>query len=260
MIVIGYKSFSNTISGYEYFVKAFDKTISEKNTSKEFEYSIRENGTTNMSGIMRTLSNEEMLYGINDIKIKDRLVSTEFEVDDSYIQINSNGIYSREERGLNFPPNYSPQTKKFIKRFARTGFSMVLGDSKKFFIKEGNTVKINLERSQIPSTIKILFGMAAHENFTYKDTIIDEETFEYIDTYSGYNNVEVDVINAEFEINDDRIVSYYIIVDVVANDRRGIKNILEFEIRGNINYGNVEMKSIDTEGLEMFHYNDILVE
>lgn len=248
LVVFSGVAFVTKESGYDDFVKAFDKSMLAKEGNLQYEFSVSENNITNLSGIIKLNSNAEETYMSSNFKTKAEEISYEVYGKGNDVIFKSNDKYYRSQSSYPLDKRYAKFEEFVTRRITKTGLSMAVGDAKRYFVKEGDTVKVHLERSQVPSLSRIVFGLAAHTNFITSES---DMLIESADGLSGYRNIDVERIDAEFVIRDEKIALYDISVLVTADDSNGRKNTLQIDNKINVDYSKADIKKFDLEGKEV---------
>lgn len=248
LVVFSGVAFVTKESGYDDFVKAFDKSMLAKEGNLQYEFSVSENNITNLSGIIKLNSNAEETYMSSNFKTKAEEISYEVYGKGNDVIFKSNDKYYRSQSNYPLDKRYAKFEEFVTRRITKTGLSMAVGDAKRYFVKEGDTVKVHLERSQVPSLSRIVFGLAAHTNFITSES---DMLIESADGLSGYRNIDVERIDAEFVIRDEKIALYDISVLVTADDSNGRKNTLQIDNKINVDYSKADIKKFDLEGKEV---------
>lgn len=252
LVVFSGVSFMNKESGYDEFIKAFDKSMMPKEGNLEYEFSVSENNITNLSGMIRLSADQDETYMSNSFKTNKEEKKYEVYGKGNDVIFYVDDKYYKNETSYGFDKRFAIFEEFLARRVTKTGLSMAVGDAKKHFVKEGNTIKVHLERSQVPSLSRIIFGLVAHSNFMATGSeVLQEGTDEYINEYYGYRNIDVERIDAEFVIEDEKIVKYDVSVLVTADDSMGKKNTLQIENIVNVDYSKARIKRFNLEGKDV---------
>lgn len=262
LLTMSVTAFASTGSGYEDYKNAVESTILAQNGTINAQFEVMDNGLITLTGNSVIKMDGENCSSKTDLTIDG--VSKTYEtskdeangyfvsrVDDQYyvMQKDNNKTDKEENDAL----SASSSTVKLAEMLTDT----LVGDVKNQFVKEGQTVSLDLEGEQIPQLAKIAISAAVESNGRlereHHDNGLDEETLQMIkDKLPILSNIDVKSIKMMATIDGNVLKDNQDTIVITGVDASGTAHELSVMIKGDISHvGNTNIDNIDTTGKDV---------
>lgn len=255
-------AFASVGSGYEDYKNAVESTILAENGTVNANFEVKDNGLIVLTGSSNVKLDGESCSSKTNITVDGVSKTYETSKDegkgtfvskagDQYYAMQKDREKSDKEENHQFSPSSS--TVKLAEILTDT----LAGDVKNQFVKEGQTVSLNLEGAQIPQLAKMAIAAAAENNGRLEKEHygkgIDEATFKTImDKLPKLSNIDVKSIQTTATIVDKTLKNDQVAVVITGVDASGNNHELSVMMKGDINnIGKTTIDSIDTAGKDV---------
>lgn len=172
--------------------------------------------------------------------------------DGKYYQMNK----ADNKKGNNKKEKFSESSSSV--KLAELVTDTLVGDVKNQFVKDGDTISVNLEGGQIPELAKLAVSAAAEEGSREKDrsnndkTGHDEGFKSAMNKVPSLSNIEVKSISMTATVDGDTLKDNKITAVITGTDANGTSHEVTITLNAKVSdVGNTKADSIDVTGKEV---------
>ncbi|MBR0598466.1 hypothetical protein [Sinanaerobacter chloroacetimidivorans] len=261
LLTMSVTAFAASGSGYESYKNAVESTILAQNATVDAQFEVKDNGSVILSGNSNVkLDNENSSSkttltadGVTKTFATSKDESTGAfirSVDDQYYVMQKDNEKQNADQKENDKLTASSSTVKLAEMLADT----LAGDVKNQFVKNGQTVSLNLEGSQIPELAKLAVSAAAENNGRIEkehngDSADQASLKTLMDRIPKLSNTDVKSVSMTATVDGNLLKNNVATVVITGTDASGSTHELSIMIKGDIsNVGNTKIDTIDTTG------------
>lgn len=261
LLTMSVTAFASSGSGYESYKNAVESTILAQNATVDAQFEVKDNGLVILSGSSNVkLDNENSSSqttltadGVTKTFAASRDETTGTfvsRVDDKYYMMQKDNEKQDADQEENDKLTASSSTVKLAEMLADT----LAGDVKNQFVKDGQTVSLNLQGSQIPELAKLAVSAAAENNGRIEkehngDSADAASLKTLMDQIPKLSNTDVKSVSMTATVDGNLLKNNVATVVITGTDTSGSTHELSIMIKGDIsNVGNTKIDTIDTTG------------
>lgn len=261
LLTMSVTAFASSGSGYESYKNAVESTILAQNATVDAQFEVKDNGLVILSGSSNVkLDNENSSSqttltadGVTKTIAASRDEATGAfvsRVDDKYYKMQKDSEKQDADQEVNDKLTASSSTVKLAEMLADT----LAGDVKNQFVKDGQTVSLNLEGSQIPELAKLAVSAAAENNGRIEkehngDSADAASLKTLMDRIPKLSDTDVKSVSMTATVDGNLLKNNVATVVITGTDASGSTHELSIMVKGDIsNVGNTKIDTIDTTG------------
>ena len=254
-------TFADTGSGYGDYKAAVEATMLAKNATVSAQYEVTDKGVIILSGNSTQKLDNKNKSSKTSITVDGMTKAFETsaangtsitKADGKYFSINKGN--EKFHKGQSENLTTSSSTVKLAEMLADT----LVGDVKNQFVKEGQTISVNLEGAQIPELVRLALSAAGeHSNSMQASKNNDEQgpaesMKPMMDIMPKLSNINVKSIAMVATVEGDTLKDNEFTVVITGTDANGVSQEIALKINAKItDVGNTKTDAIDTTGQEV---------
>ncbi len=179
LLALSATAFASSSSRYESYKTAVKSIITTENATIDAQYEVKDNGTVICSG--------DTVEKLDNANRSTKTSATVDGISKTYESSNADGTFIMNDDGKYYQMNKADNKKGNNKKekFSESSSSVKLaelvtdtlvGDVKNQFVKDGDTISVNLKGGQIPELAKLAVSAAAEEGSREKDRSNNDKT------------------------------------------------------------------------------------
>lgn len=261
LLALSVTAFASSSSGYESYKTAVKSIITTENATIDAQYEVKDNGTVIVSG--------DTVKKLDNTNRSTKTSATVDGTSKTYESSNANGNFIINDDGKYYQMNKADNKQGNDKReklsessssvkLAELVTDTLVGDVKNQFVKDGDTISVNLEGGQIPELAKLAVSAAAEESSREKDrsnngkTGHDEGFKSAMDKVPSLSNIEVKSISMTATVDGDTLKDNKVTAVITGRDANGTSHEVTITLNAKISdVGNTKVDSIDVTGKEV---------
>ncbi|HVI42294.1 MAG TPA: hypothetical protein VM577_16700 [Anaerovoracaceae bacterium] len=260
LLTMSVTAFATSGSGYESYKGAVESTMFADNATVNAQFEVKDNGLITLSGNSNLKLDNENSSSKTNLTVDG--ISKAFEtskdngnfitkVDDQYYIAKKGNEQS--DKGEKENLSASSSTVKLAEMLADT----LVGDVKNQFVKDGQTISVNLEGAQIPELARLAISAAAEnqgrmENDNHDNNGYDADLKSIMNNLPKLSNIDVKSIAMTATVDGNVLKNNEAAVVITGQDANGVAHELTVTIKGDItNVGNTKIDTIDTTGKDV---------
>jgi hypothetical protein len=261
LLALSVTAFASSSSGYESYKTAVKSIVTTENATIDAQYEVKDNGTVIFSG--------DTVEKLDDTNRSTKTSTTVDGTSKTYESSNANGNFIINDDGKYYQMNKADNKQGNDKReklsessssvkLAELVTDTLVGDVKNQFVKDGDTIRVNLEGGQIPELAKLAVSAAAEESSREKDssnngkTGYDEGFKSAMDKVPSLSNIEVKSISMTATVDGDALKDNEITAVITGTDANGTSHEVTITLNAKISdVGNTKVDSIDVTGKDV---------
>lgn len=264
LLTMSVTAFASTGSGYESYKSAVESTILAQNATVDAQFEVKDNGLTILSGSSSVKLDNENSSSQTNLTVDgvSKTYATSRDVANGTFVSEANGQYyvmqkpndkSDSNKGENDKLTASSSTVKLAEMLADT----LAGDVKNQFVKDGQTISLNLEGSQIPELAKLAISAAAEnsgrmEKGHHGDGVDEASLKPLMDKLPKLSNTDVKSISMTAAVDGNVLKNNETTVVITGTDASGKAHELSIMVKGDVsNIGSTKIDTIDTTGKDV---------
>jgi hypothetical protein len=260
LLTMSITAFATSGSGYESYKGAVEATLLADNATVDAQIEVKDNGLTILSGNSNLKLDNENSSSKTNLTVDgiSKAIETSKDngnfvtkVDDQYyVAKKGDGQSDKGEKGN---LSASSSTVKLAEMLADT----LVGDVKNQFVKDGQTISVNLEGAQIPELARLAISAATEnrgrmENDNHDNNGYDADLKSIMDNLPKLTNIDVKSIAMTATVDGNVLKNNQATVVITGQDANGDAHELTVTINGDItNVGNTKIDTIDTTGKDV---------
>lgn len=261
LLALSATAFASSSSGYESYKTAVKSIITTENATIDAQYEVKDNGTVIFSG--------DTVEKLDNANRSTKTSATVDGISKTYESSNADGNLIMNDDGKYYQVNKADNKKGNNKKekFSESSSSVKLaelvtdtlvGDVKNQFVKDGDTISVNLEGGQIPELAKLAVSAAAEEGSREKDrsnndkTGHDESFKSAMNKMPSLSNIDVKSISMTATVDGDTLKDNKITAVITGTDANGTSHEVTITLNAKVSdLGNTKADSIDVTGKEV---------
>lgn len=261
LLALSATAFASSSSGYESYKTAVKSIITTENATIDAQYEVKDNGTVIFSG--------DTVEKLDNANRSTKTSATVDGISKTYESSNADGNLIMNDDGKYYQMNKADNKKGNNKKekFSESSSSVKLaelvtdtlvGDVKNQFVKDGDTISVNLEGGQIPELAKLAVSAAAEEGSREKDrsnndkTGHDEGFKSAMNKVPSLSNIDVKSISMTATVDGDTLKDNKITAVITGTDANGTSHEVTITLNAKVSdVGNTKADSIDVTGKEV---------
>lgn len=258
LLSLSITAFASTGSGYESYKGAVKSTVLAGNETVNAQFEVKDNGSVILSGDSIEKLNKENMSSKSNITIDGVKKTYESSTNNGNYVINADGKYytiNRENKKNDRDKREKLSESSSTIKLAEVITDTLVGDVKNQFVKDGQTISVNLEGAQIPELAKLAISAAAEnsnsiEKHKNSDKIgCDDVMKAAMDKMPKLSNIDVKSIAMTATVDGNTLKDNKITVTITGKDANGASHELSVMLTAKItDLGNTKIDSIDTTG------------
>jgi hypothetical protein len=261
LLAFSIAAFATSGSGYESYKDAVKSTILVENATVNAQFEVKDNGSVILSG--------DSIDKLDTGNMSSKTNVTVDGVSKTYESSNGSGkhimIADGKYYAVNMGDRKCPMDKdgKFSAsssevKLAEMITDTLVGDVKNQFVKDGQTISVNLAGAQIPELAKLALSAAIEDNhhrgdFKGGDKIgLDGRMESVMDKMPKLSNIDIKSIAMTATVDGNTLKDNKFTVTLTGQDANSVSHEFEIMLSAKIsNVGNTKIDTIDTTGKEV---------
>lgn len=263
LLISSIVSFAAAGSGYQSFKKAAQSTMYLENATTSCEAQLKDNGKIIMSGSSLTMSGKQTDKGSSYYSINHFVVDGKTHISES--SSNSRQMISRvndEYYSYGIDPEDAEEMESYSEafdensstvKFAELVVDTLVGDIKNQFVKDGDTITLNLESAQIPELARLGIS-AVFENIKLgaENQNLDETSSAMFERIPVLETINVESIDFKGTLENGILADIVSNVVITGTDAQGAFHEVEISLTvKETDIGTTVPKTIDTTGKDV---------
>ena len=254
LLTMSLTAFASSGSGYESYKGAVKSTIFAKNATVNAQFEVKDNGSIILTGNSNIKLDNENSSSKTNFTVDKISKVLETSKDNGTIIKNTDGKYYITKKGSEQPnknekENFSASssTVKLAEMVADT----LAGDVKNQFVKDGQTINVNLTGAQIPELARLALSAAVENTGRIGDKHQgnDASLKSLMDKLPKLSNIDIKSIDMTATVDGNILKSNKVTVVITGVDANGVAHELSVMLNGEItNVGSTKIDTIDTTG------------
>ena len=254
LLTMSLTAFASSGSGYESYKGAVKSTIFAKNATVNAQFEVKDNGSIILTGDSNIKLDNENCSSKTNLTVNKTSKVLETSKDNGTIIKNTDGKYYITKKGSEQPnknekENFSASssTVKLAEMVADT----LAGDVKNQFVKDGQTINVNLTGAQIPELARLALSAAVENTGRIGDKHQgnDASLKSLMDKLPKLSNIDIKSIDMTATVDGNILKSNKVTVVITGVDANGVAHELSVMLNGEItNVGSTKIDTIDTTG------------
>lgn len=254
LLTMSLTAFASSGSGYESYKSAVKSTIFAKNATVNAQFEVKDNGSTILTGDSNIKIDNENCSSKTNFTVDKISKVLETSKDNGTIITNTDGKYYITKKGSEQPNknekenlSASSSTVKLAEMVADT----LAGDVKNQFVKDGQTINVNLTGAQIPELARLALSAAVENTGRIGDKHQgnDASLKSMMDKLPKLSNIDIKSIDMTATVDGNILKSNKVTVVITGVDANGVAHELSVMLNGEItNVGSTKIDTIDTTG------------
>ncbi|WP_411682220.1 hypothetical protein [Clostridium thailandense] len=260
LLSLSVTAFAATGSGYENYRDAVKSIVLAENETVSAQFEVKDNGSVILSGDTVEKLSQENKSSQSNITVDGVKKTYETSENNGTYVINADGKYYSVNRGDKKSDSdkkeklsESSSTVKLAEMITDT----LVGDVKNQFVKDGQTISVNLEGAQIPELAKLAISTAAENSNSIErhkngDKIGSDEMKAAFDKIPKLSDIDVKAISMTATVDGSTLKDNKITVTITGKDASGASHEVSIALTAKItDLGNTKVDTIDTTGKEV---------
>jgi len=254
LLTMSITAFASSGSGYENYKGAVKSTIFAKNATVNAQFEVKDNGSIILTGDSNIKLDNENSSSKTNFTVDKISKVLETSKDNGTIIKNTDGKYyitkkGSEQSNKNERENLSASssTVKLAEMVADT----LAGDVKNQFVKDGQTINVNLTGAQIPELARLALSAAVENTGRIGDKhqSNDANLKSLMDKLPKLSNIDIKSIDMTATVDGNILKSNKVTVVITGVDANGVAHEISVMLNGEItNVGSTKIDTIDTTG------------
>ena len=254
LLTMSITAFASSGSGYESYKSAVKSTIFTKNATVNAQFEVKDNGSIILTGDSNIKLDNENSSSKTSFTVDKISKVLETSNDNGTIIKNTDGKYyitkkGSEQSNKNERENLSASssTVKLAEMVADT----LAGDVKNQFVKDGQTINVNLTGAQIPELARLALSAAVENTGRIGDKhqSNDANLKSLMDKLPKLSNIDIKSIDMTATVDSNILKGNKVTVVITGVDANGVAHELSVMLNGEItNVGSTKIDTIDTTG------------
>lgn len=254
LLTMSITAFASLGSGYESYKGAVKSTIFAKNATVNAHFEVKDNGSIILTGDSNIKLDNENSSSKTNFTVDKISKVLETSKDNGTIIKNADGKYyitkkGSEQANKNERENLSASssTVKLAEMVADT----LAGDVKNQFVKDGQTINVNLTGAQIPEIARLALSAAVENTGRIGDKHQgnDASLKSLMDKLPKLSNIDIKSIDMAATVDGNTLKSNKVTVVITGEDANGVAHEISLMLNGEItNVGSTKIDTIDTTG------------
>lgn len=261
LLSLSVTALASTGSGYESYKGAVKSTMLTENETVSTQFEVKDNGTIILSGDSIEKLNNENKSSKSNITVDGVKKTYESSTNNGNYVIVADGKYYTINKGdkkidgdKRTKLSESSSTVKLVEMITDT----LVGDVKNQFVKDGQTISVNLEGAQIPELAKLAISAAVEssnsiEKHNDSDKIGHDDGMKAaMDKMPKLSNIDVKSIAMTATVDGNTLKDNNLTTTIIGKDANGVSHEVSVMLTAKItDLGNAKTDSIDTTGKEV---------
>jgi len=254
LLTMSITAFASSGSGYESYKGAVKSTIFAKNATVNAQFEVKDNGSIILTGDSNIKLDNENSSSKTNFTVDKISKVLETSKDNGTIIKNTDGKYyitkkGSEQSNKNERENLSASssTVKLAEMVADT----LAGDVKNQFVKDGQTINVNLTGAQIPELARLALSAAVENTGRIGDKhqSNDANLKSLMDKLPKLSNIDIKSIDMTATVDGNILKGNKVTVVITGVDANGVAHEISVMLNGEItNVGSTKIDTIDTTG------------
>ena len=253
-------AFAATGSGYESYRDAVKAIVLAENETVSAQFEVKDNGSVILSGDTVEKLSQENKSSQSNITVDGMKKTYETSENNGSYVINADGKYysvNRIDKKSDSDKKEKLSESSSTVKLAEMITDTLVGDVKNQFVKDGQTISVNLEGAQIPELAKLAISAATEnsnsiERHKNSDKIGSDELKAAFDKIPKLSYIDVKAISITATVDGSTLKDNKITVTITGKDASGAAHEVSVALIAKItDLGNTKVDTIDTTGKEV---------
>ncbi len=249
-------AFATTGSSYQEYKGAVKAMAFMNNLTATAEVELKDNGSIILSGNSTNMINQDEMktYSNNSFVLDGKTHSTEMSMIDGKIISNQDGEYTSftmvgDMRNPHFDSRELDESSSTLKLMEMVVDTFV-GDVKNQFVKDGDTITVNLEGAQIPELARLgISAMMENTDRINENHSNDETSAAFFNRIPQLTTIDVKSLSMTADVKGGYLVNNQFKAVIAGIDAKGVSHELEMIMNLDVtDINSTVVKSVDTTG------------